>query len=525
MKTNSSPCNAWIIQSLRVLALILLLPHLVVAQQRSHRDIEVKIKVESGKYINLYNESYALVIGVSDYTNGWPVLPGVKTDVVAVRDALEKQGFQVTVVMNPNGVQLDNAVRKFIHLHGLNINNRLLFYFAGHGHTMKQSYDEEVGYIVPADAPRPERDRAGFLSKAIDMPMMEQYARMIQAKHALFLFDSCFSGSLLFALSRAIPDSISYKTTRPVRQFITSGSADEEVPDESVFRRQFIEAIESEADSNKDGYVTGSELGEFLQVRVINYSHNKQHPQYGKIRNPYLDKGDFVFALPKAVNPQVTSINEVNQPASIASAPAPRIESTAGRDGLPDCVAPEPDLFPVNTPRDYVDLLMNSKLSEAYKSKYKNEDSKIIADLDYLPFRNSNKGKISEIKDKRKVYVFRDYLTSISYVNRCNSRESLALWQKNITEELKKSGFEIVSAEEQADFFVVYGGVWPLSQYDLSSSNQYMNVIVRGTKRSDGLYNARSVWRGNAYGDDSYDRSVLITGEFIKALNKARNKK
>jgi hypothetical protein len=43
--------------------------------------------------------------------------------------------------------------------------------------------------------------------------------------------------------------------------------------------------------------VTGVELGEFLQKTVVNYSKGSQHSQYGKIRNPNLDKGDFVFSL------------------------------------------------------------------------------------------------------------------------------------------------------------------------------------------------------------------------------------
>jgi len=112
------------------------------------------------------------------------------------------------------------------------------------------------------------------------------------------LFDSCFSGSI-FALGRAIPENISYKTSKPVRQFITAGSADEQVPDESVFRSQFVAALQGEGDADQDGYLTGVELGEFLQSKVVNYSNGTQHPQYGKIRNPHLDKGDFVFLLPK----------------------------------------------------------------------------------------------------------------------------------------------------------------------------------------------------------------------------------
>ncbi|NIQ00426.1 MAG: hypothetical protein GWN10_07240, partial [Nitrospinaceae bacterium] len=66
---------------------------------------------------------------------------------------------------------------------------------------------------------------------------------------------------------------------------------------ESIFRRQFIAALNGEGDSDDDGYLTGIELGEFLQKKVVNYSQGSQHPQYGKIRNPHLDKGDFVFAL------------------------------------------------------------------------------------------------------------------------------------------------------------------------------------------------------------------------------------
>ena len=282
---------------------------------------QVNIKGDDGQVIRLYDKSYALLIGVSDYSAGWPKLPGVKQDIEAVRIALEKHGFTTKVVMNPTEAQLEEAYRSFIQQYGLAVENRLLFYFAGHGHTVKQSYGEDMGYIVPVDAPNPNRDLDGFRAKSLDMQSMELYARRIQSKHALFLFDSCFSGSL-FALSRAVPDNIGYKTSRPVRQFITSGSADEQVPDRSIFREQFVAAIEGEADANRDGYVTGSELGDFLQDRVVNYSRNAQHPQYGKIRNPNLDKGDFVFALPKTPAPPSVAVNNTPVPAPVV-VPAP----------------------------------------------------------------------------------------------------------------------------------------------------------------------------------------------------------
>jgi hypothetical protein len=135
----------------------------------------------------------------------------------------------------------------------------------------------------------------------MSMQRIEEYALSIDAKHALFVFDSCFSGSL-FSLSRAIPEHISYKTAKPVRQFITSGSADEEVPDTSIFRQQFISALAGEGDLNGDGYMTAAELSDFIFRNVVNYSKGAQHPQYGKIRNPHLDKGDFVFRMPQLVS-------------------------------------------------------------------------------------------------------------------------------------------------------------------------------------------------------------------------------
>lgn len=254
----------------------------------------------------LYQQSHALLIGVSAYNNGLPILPGVISDISAVKAALEENGFDVTVVMDPDNAGLENAFRKFIGKYGQLPDNRLLFYFAGHGHTIKMPYNEDIGYICPIDAPNPSKDSSDFEQKAMPMAHIETFARQIKSKHALFLFDACFSGSL-FAMSRAIPEIISYKTKEPVRQFITSGSAEETVPDKSIFRAQFIRAIQGEADANKDGFVTGTELGEFLQTTVVNYSYNSQHPQYCKIRDPNLDKGDFVFVI-DSTNTHVTLV-------------------------------------------------------------------------------------------------------------------------------------------------------------------------------------------------------------------------
>jgi hypothetical protein len=256
----------------------------------------VKIPTGYGNEIELYANSYALLIGVSDYDN-FPDLPGVKEDIAAVKTSLEQQAFKVITVMNPSRDELDNAIEDFIASHGQDINNRLLFYYAGHGFTLKTSRGRELGYILPKDTPLPENNKGQFKRTAVSMLEMEIYAKQMEAKHAMFMFDSCFSGSL-FELSRAIPAAISEKTARPVRQFITAGSADQEVPDKSIFRRQFVQGLDGEADMNNDGFITGTELAQFLEDTVTNYSRRSQTPQYGKIRDPILDKGDFVFLSP-----------------------------------------------------------------------------------------------------------------------------------------------------------------------------------------------------------------------------------
>lgn len=46
----------------------------------------------------------------------------------------------------------------------------------------------------------------------------------------------------------------------------------------------------------EDNYIIGEEFGLYLKTKVPEYNPT-QHPQYGKIRDPKLDKGDFVFAL------------------------------------------------------------------------------------------------------------------------------------------------------------------------------------------------------------------------------------
>ena len=260
----------------------------------------VRISTQSGSNLELYRGSYALVIGVSKYTAGWPILESVPREVSRVSATLHKLGFKVTQVLDPDAERLEQAFDDFIGNYGYQKQNRLLFFFSGHGYSPQGS---NKGFLVPTDAPDPGRNRIGFKRKALPMTQVLAWAREMDAKHSLFLFDSCFSGTVFKAKSRPAPRHISIKTAHPVRQFISAGSANQEVPAKSVFAPSLIRGLEGEADrSPKDGYVSGSELGEYLLEKVTYYNPS-QTPQYGKIRDPELDQGDFVFVLGNRVPP------------------------------------------------------------------------------------------------------------------------------------------------------------------------------------------------------------------------------
>lgn len=261
------------------------------------RGIRVAVKTPAGKTIELYKDSYALVIGNGNYTQrGWDPLPGAVRDVKEVAEALKRNGFQVNLKLDLTRAGFDRAFTEFVYTHGRDKNNRLLFYYAGHGYTRQMATDEQLGYLVMVDAPGPE-DFGNFSLRSVDMVSMVTQAKMINAKHALFMFDTCFSGTVLNTRDRITPEVISDKASLPVRQFITAGRANEPVPDYSVFKQAFLDILEGrDEELIKDGYLTGEELGLYLKNKVPAYNRD-QHPQYGKIRDPKLDKGDFVFEL------------------------------------------------------------------------------------------------------------------------------------------------------------------------------------------------------------------------------------
>lgn len=278
------------------LVVLLVMAH-VTAQAQLPRGLGKREAAPTSEAI--YAGSYALLIGAEYSSAAWPPLRSIQQELQTLRAALESQGFQVTIppAAEMTGNRIRQEVLSFISRYGLAPDNRLLIVFAGHGYTREHA-DRERGYLVPADAPDPARDTAGFVYSAISMDEVQSWAKMIESKHALFVFDSCFSGSIFRTRGAPTPRYLSAQLAAPVRQFLTAGSANETVPAESVFMPLFMRGLKGEADGDCDGFVTATEVYSWVSRSIAGYDV-RQTPQFGKIRDPQLDQGEFLFPLPQ----------------------------------------------------------------------------------------------------------------------------------------------------------------------------------------------------------------------------------
>ena len=273
---------------------------IAVPHGTSQRQTQITLYTEDDTELVHYNDSHALVIGNGTYSikNGWKPLPGTVNDVKEVAEVLERHGFNVTLKIDVTKAEFNKVFSEFIYKSGKDKNNRLLFYYAGHGYTTKSAIGEDLGYLVMLDTPHPE-NAGEFDLYSIDMVKFVADSKKIHAKHVLFMFDSRFSGMILNLQNQDIPLPITERIRNPVRQFITAGRVDEPAPSRSVFKKAFLNLLEGRVEEPlPDGYLTGVELADYL-YRTVPALPEGQHPQHGKILDPQLNKGDFVFVLPQ----------------------------------------------------------------------------------------------------------------------------------------------------------------------------------------------------------------------------------
>jgi hypothetical protein len=267
----------------------------------------ISIDIEGEKYIlpplirvdsatqrqALYGKSFAVVIGINKYEK-WPGLEFAVADAKAVKNTLQKTGFDdITVIMDQKATQRRILTELFHKLpQKVGRNDRVLFYFAGHGQTEDLPHGGKRGYIIPVDA---EADT--YASSAISMEQIRSLSIRIVAKHIFYAMDCCYSG---LGLNRSagvwpgISDYLRKVSAMRVVQIVTAGGKGEQVQEREghgLFTSFFIEGIEGKADINKDNVVTGTELGAYLRPTVSNASRQTQTPLFGRLEG----EGEFLF--------------------------------------------------------------------------------------------------------------------------------------------------------------------------------------------------------------------------------------
>jgi hypothetical protein len=258
----------------------------------------------------------ALIIGQQDYTGGWPRLDNNVSEYLRqVREGLEHQDFRVKVVSNPKSNEMRQEILSFLYQNGFDPDSskRLLMYYFGHGESIGPQ-----GFIVPTDAPPAfigegrDRPNPEFRASAMSFDEIDLVARLMTVQHARFVFDSCFSGQIFQTLgSPHLADDPRYVTRKenqePARQYLTSGPADEQVPNDGRFKDAFLRLLSGDGDFNGDGYVTGKEIGASLENAYEDYKLTIM-PHYGTVRDPRLNKGNIVLGRSNSSKPELANV-------------------------------------------------------------------------------------------------------------------------------------------------------------------------------------------------------------------------
>ena len=241
-----------------------------------------------------YKNSWGLIIGINDYVVG--PLNYATNDAESVAEILkERFSFpekNITLLLDKEATRA-KIMRSLLKFSKENVNpdDRLLIFFAGHGHTFP-SVRGDVGYLIPADG---ELDD---LSTLIRWDDLTKNAEIIQAKHIFFIMDACYGGlaitrSLNTGNMRFLKDML----RRYSRQVLTAGKANETVADSggpisghSIFTGHLLQALEGNA-ANSDGIITANTVMSYVYEKVSKDLHSRQTPHFG-----YLDgDGDFIF--------------------------------------------------------------------------------------------------------------------------------------------------------------------------------------------------------------------------------------
>ena len=316
----------------------------------------------SALYLPKYVESRALIIGINSYQHVSPLIHACN-DAKAVAQMLvdqfifPKKNIELLLDANATRDSILRAYLSFANSEVIGTDDRILVFFAGHGHTLSGRRGE-TGFLVPVDG------KPDDLASLIRWDQLTLNADLVPAKHMLFLMDACYGG---LALTRTTipPGSMRFlkdMLQRYARQVLTAGKPDEAVADSggtraghSIFTSYLLDGMEGAAVPT-GGILTGHGLMAYVHDKVGTDVHSRQTPHFG-----FFDgDGDFIFDTsvlaelePKPSSEPEPDIDVLIKAPSFAPPAVPQEDSVA--DDLKRLIASPAEKIRLN---DYISSLI-----------------------------------------------------------------------------------------------------------------------------------------------------------------------
>jgi energy-coupling factor transporter ATP-binding protein EcfA2 len=271
-----------------------------------------------------FSHNLAFIIGINNYSNGISPLKTAVNDAKKLVEILRsKHGYKVWVCLDEVATltNLNQLLEKTLP-EQVRENDRLLFYFAGHGVALNGD-DGPAGYLIPQDA------KGGNTNSYLPMTKLHDALSKLPCRHFLGILDCCFAGAFRWSSTRDLlttPEVIHKERydrfiTDAAWQIITSSASDQkaldnfnldtergQVGNHSPFAAALLEALEGAADSYPpakngkpagDGVITATELYLHLRDRVEIPTEKYRLRQTPGIwcLNKH-DKGEYIFLSP-----------------------------------------------------------------------------------------------------------------------------------------------------------------------------------------------------------------------------------
>jgi formylglycine-generating enzyme required for sulfatase activity len=212
----------------------------------------------------------ALLIGVSQYGEGFPPLSAAPNDVAALKKVLENPemaGFdEVIPLIDPDLAAMQSAIGKFFSDRAKD--DLLLLYFSGHG-----IKDGDTNHLYLASC---QTSKEEFRWQAVPASFVQQRSQFCPSRRQVIILDCCFSGAFKDGwIPKGTGLDLQQELGKEGRAVLTSSNEFEQSFQQdtgealSLYTQYLVEGIETgAADSDKDGNIYVMELHDYAKAKV-----------------------------------------------------------------------------------------------------------------------------------------------------------------------------------------------------------------------------------------------------------------